>query len=81
MPQKKKSAPPPPVPAPASIHIPAAMDNLTFDSIEEKIRGEEILVESETRSLREAQEVKKKLEQAEIDRRMKALKDKIGRKK
>ena len=78
MPKKKPAAPPP---STAPLNIPAAINNLDFDSIEEKIRGEEILVESETRRAREAHDVKKKLDQAEINRRMEELKKKIDRKR
>lgn len=74
---KKKATPP----APAPINPEAAMKDLDFHSLEEKIRGEEILIEAETRSLREAREVKKKLDESEIDRRMEALRNKVGRKK
>lgn len=76
---KKKATPPAPTPKP--IDPEAAMKDLDFHSLEEKIRGEEILIDAETRSLREAREVKKKLDESEIDRRMEALRNKVGRKK
>ena len=78
MPKKKPAGPPP---STAPTNFSSAIDNLDFDSIEEKIRGEEILVEGETRRAREAHDVKKKLDQAEINRRMEELKKKIDRKK
>jgi hypothetical protein len=48
-----------------------------FESLEEKIRGEEILLESELKLTKEEREVKKKLDSIEIDRRLKALREKI----
>jgi hypothetical protein len=48
-----------------------------FDSLEEKIRGEESLLEAENKLRKEEREVKKKLDDSEIDRRLKALREKI----
>jgi len=48
-----------------------------FDSLEEKIRGEEVLLEQEGKLAKEDHEVKKKLNDTEIDRRLNALREKI----
>lgn len=80
MPQKKKPSPPP-LPSSQATDSATAMNNLDFDSLEDKIRGNEILQDAETRSSREAREVKKKLEAVEVDRRMEELRRKIGAKK
>ena len=68
---KKTSSPIPPSP---SLPGPAEWD---FDSLEEKIRGEEILLEQEGKLAKEDLEVRKKLNDTEIDRRLKALREKI----
>ena len=70
---KKNSEPP----ARPSINPDTAMNDLDFDSLEEKIRGEDILAESEMRSHRESREVKKKLDESEVDRRLAELKKKL----
>jgi hypothetical protein len=68
---KKTTSPIPPAP---SLPDPAEWD---FDSLEEKIRGEEILLEQEGKLAKEDREVRKKLNDTEIDRRLKALREKI----
>lgn len=75
MTRKRKSTPP--APAKPPFNPATALDHLDFDSLEEKIRGEEILIEGETRSQREARDIKKKLEKTEIDRRLEELRKKI----
>lgn len=72
---RKKKTDIPPVTAP--FNPSSALDHLDFDSLEEKIRGEEILIEGETRNQREARDIKKKLEKTEIDRRLEELRKKI----
>ena len=49
-----------------------------FDSLEEKIRGEEVLLEQEGKLAKEDHEIKKKLNDTEIDRRLKTLREKIN---
>jgi hypothetical protein len=51
---------------------------ITFDSMEDRIRGEEIMQEQEQRKLQEAQKIKKQLESAEVDRRMEELRRQLG---
>ena len=53
---------------------------MTFDSIEDQIRGEEMLQHEENKNLKEAQDVKKKLDAAEVDRRLEELRKKILKK-
>jgi hypothetical protein len=48
-----------------------------FDSLEEKIRGEEVLLEAEQKLAKEERAVKKELDNSEIDRRLEALRNKI----
>ncbi|MCI0411440.1 hypothetical protein L0222_01425 [bacterium] len=50
---------------------------ITFDSMEDQIRGEERIQEEENQKLKEAQDIKKKLESAEVDRRLEALKQQL----
>jgi hypothetical protein len=56
-------------------------NSLDFDSLEERIRGEDLILDTETRKSREAADVKKKLDAGEVDRRLAELKKKIGKKK
>lgn len=79
MPQKKKTETS--IRTSVPLDPSTVMNNLDFDSLEDKIRGEDILADAESRKLIEAREVKKKLDSSEVDRRMKELQDKIGRKK
>ena len=51
---------------------------ITFDSLEDKIRGEDILQDQEQKQLKEGREIKKQLESAEVDRRMEALRQQLG---
>jgi hypothetical protein len=48
-----------------------------FDSLEEKIRGEEIILAAEQKLSKEENDIRKKLNETEIDRRLKSLRDKI----
>jgi hypothetical protein len=54
---------------------------MTFDAMEDRIRGEEMLRHEENKKLKEAQDVKKKLDDAEVDRRLEELRKQIGLKK
>ena len=60
----------------APLPVPGTND-WDFDSLEEKIRGEEILLEAEQKLAKEEIEVKKKLDKSELDRRLEALREKI----
>jgi hypothetical protein len=73
---KNKSKKPASVPASPTPSL-TTQSEWDFDSLEEKIRGEEILLEHEGKLAKEDQEVKKKLNDTEIDRRLKALREKI----
>lgn len=83
MTRKKKAAPIPPSSIPVSpsrsLDPSTVINNLDFDSLEDKIRGQEILDESETRKQREARDVKKKLDQSEVERRLQELRKKINK--
>jgi hypothetical protein len=51
---------------------------ITFDSLEDKIRGEDMLQEQEQKNLKEGREIQKELESAEVDRRMEELRQQLG---
>lgn len=57
--------------------LPSGPGSWNFDSLEEKIRGEEVLLKAEHKLAKRESEIKKELDTAEIDRRLKALRDKI----
>ena len=63
----------PPLPTPE-----AFTRQISFDSMEDRIRGEELMRDEENQKLKEAQDVKKKLESAEVDRRLEELKAQLG---
>jgi hypothetical protein len=57
---------------------PDAMgNNMDFDSLEEKIRGDEFLTNEELKKAKEEREVKKKVDEYEVDKRLEELKKKI----
>ena len=66
----------PPLPSPE-----AFTRQITFDRLEDKIRGEEMMQEQEQKRVQESQEIKKKLDSVEIDRRMEELKAQLGLRK
>ncbi len=81
--KKKKQSPSqatfPSTPARAPLPTPEAFTRqITFDSMEDRIRGEDMMREEENLKLKEAQDVKKKLESAEVDRRLEELKAQLG---
>lgn len=51
---------------------------ITFDSLEDKIRGEEMMQEQEQKRIKEEQAIKKELDSVEIDRRMEELRRQVG---
>jgi hypothetical protein len=63
----------PPLPTPE-----AFSRQITFDSMEDRIRGEERMREEEDQKQKEAQDVKKKFESIEVDRRLEELKAQLG---
>lgn len=54
---------------------------ITFDSLEDKIRGEEMLQQQEQKRAKEERDIKKKLEATEVERRMEELRRQLGIKK
>jgi hypothetical protein len=64
------------------IPTPEAFDRqITFDSMEDKIRGEEMLNQEEHKRIKEAREIKKKLEASEVERRLEELRKQLKLKK
>jgi hypothetical protein len=51
---------------------------ITFDSLEDRIRGEDVLQEQEQKKDREERDIKKQLDSAEVDRRMEELRRQLG---
>jgi len=54
---------------------------MSFDSMEDRIRGEALLQQEENKKFKEAQEIKKKLDSVEVDRRLEQLRKQMGLKK
>ena len=52
-------------------------NGMDFDSLEEKIRGEEFLTDEEFKRAKEEREVKKKVDEYEVNKRLEELKKKI----
>lgn len=50
---------------------------MDFDSVEDTIRGEELLRDAERKKDEEARKIKKELEKKEVERRLQELKKKI----
>jgi hypothetical protein len=72
----------PSIPPPSTSFEPEFITNpMDFDSLEEKIRGDEIMQNEEFKKIKEEREVKKKLDDGEVDRRLEELKKKIKPKK
>ena len=63
----------PPLPTPE-----AFSRQITFDSLEDKIRGEDVLQDEEQQTLKEGREIQKQLESAEVDRRLEELRRQLG---
>lgn len=71
-----------PIPPPSTSFEPEFVTNpMDFDSLEEGIRGDEILMNEEYKKIKEERDVKKKLDDSEVDRRLEELKKKIKPKK
>jgi len=71
--------PAPPVPPPPSSVPPEnVLRQSEFDRLEDRIRGEDILAAQEGKKAKEQLEIKKKLTDKEIDRRLEELKKKVG---
>jgi hypothetical protein len=56
-------------------------NGMDFDSLEEKIRGDEFLTNEEFKKAKEEREVKKKIDEFEVNKRLEELKKKIKPKK
>ena len=82
--KKKRNRPQQPVPSPSPIATPrneGVTGDLNFDAMEDKIRGDEILLKEDSRKAREAQALKKKMKGIEVDRRLQELRKQLGLKK
>lgn len=75
--KSRKQSTPPPSPSFDPEFVTNPMD---FDSLEEKIRGDEIMQNEEFKKIKEEREVKKKLDEGEVDRRLEELKKKVKKK-
>jgi hypothetical protein len=72
----------PTYPPPSTSFDPEFVTNpMDFDSLEEKIRGDEIMGNEEYKKIKEERERKKKLDENEVDQRLEELKKKIKPKK
>jgi hypothetical protein len=65
---------PPPTPQPSAV-------TSNFDSTEDKIRGQEIMMQGDLKKAKEAHEVKKALNDQEVDRRLEELRKQLGLRK
>jgi hypothetical protein len=64
---------------PAQPLSPAKVTNdLDFDAMEDRIRGEEILMHQENQKLREHEKLKKALTEKQIDSRLEELRSQLG---
>lgn len=54
---------------------------LTFDAMEDRIRGEEVMQQQEQKKLKETQDLKKKMNEIEVDKKLDQLRKKMGLKK
>jgi hypothetical protein len=68
----KKRLPPSPFGEPD-----AFTNDMDFDSLEEKIRGDEFMQDEEFKKVKEEREVQKKIDEIEVDKRLEELKKKI----
>ncbi len=57
--------------------LDAFANDMNFDSIEEKIRGDELLQNENLKKIKEERDVKKKIDEIEVDKRLAELKKKI----
>jgi hypothetical protein len=71
---RKKNTPP----APAAFDPGQFENEINFDSMEDKIRGEEILFSNENQKLREHQKITKELTDKEVDARLRDLIQRLG---
>jgi hypothetical protein len=67
----------PSIPPPQSLEPDEVMNRLDFDSLEDRIRGDEAMQSEDSRRLIESRNVKKKLDESEVDRRLAELKKKL----
>jgi hypothetical protein len=81
--KKKKNQPLASTPS-TSQPLPSAdqfVRQMTFDAMEDRIRGEEMLQHEENKKQKESHDLKKKVDSAEVDRRLEELRKQIGIKK
>jgi len=78
-------APQPATPAVPLSSVPAApaavTGNLNFDSQEARIRGDEIMMQEESKKATEVRNIKKQLDDIEVERRLNELRKQLGLKK
>jgi hypothetical protein len=72
MTRNKKSLPPSPFGDPNAFG-----NSMDFDSLEEKIRGDEFLQNENLKKIKEERDVKKEIDKIEVDKRLEELKKKI----
>jgi hypothetical protein len=68
----KKRLPPSPFAEPD-----AFANDMDFDSMEQKIRGDEFMQNEEFKKVKEAREVQKQIDEIEVDKRLEELKKKV----
>jgi hypothetical protein len=68
------------MPRPPVDRVPST-GNLDFDALEDKIRGEELFLKEGLQKAKAERELKKKMDDQEIERRLKELRQKIEGKK
>jgi hypothetical protein len=79
--ERSNAQAPDPAPSPSVPSSDQFVRQMTFDAMEDRIRGEELLQMEQNKKLKEAQDVKKKLDSVEVDRRLEELRKQIGLKK
>ncbi len=73
-----------PLPSPAAPSIPSSESfarQMTFDSIEDRVLGEEQMLLADSKKIKEEESLKKDLKAGEVDRRLAELRKQLGIKK
>jgi hypothetical protein len=78
MPRNKHSKDLPPSPSSIPLEPDQVMNELSFESLEDKIRGEDVMISGELKNIRQREDDKKKFDSSELDRRLEDLKKKLG---
>jgi len=58
--------------------MPSMSPPFSFESMEDKIRGEEVLLREENRRAEEERKIKKELEKSEVDRKLEELRKRLN---